>query len=518
MDTLFLNIIFAGSAAVIGVVVGWILCASGNSDSADKLAASGDSEAAPELPPEPTPPKANMATVETMMARLHQLTESMAADVGEHHSRVQEINLELVETAANDPNVVVIVEQLMKVNETMQSQLQEAEERLQVQSVEMASHVEEARTDSLTHLFNRRGFDDEIAKLEAAWTDQHRPSCIMMIDVDHFKKFNDTYGHQAGDQVLRSVARVLRKNLASKEIVCRYGGEEFAVLFPGSDLQTAIPAAERARAAIAESMVSFEGKELKVTASGGLAQLTAGETCEETVKRADDALYVCKESGRNCGYSHDGENTRRMGRPAAPEVAVEDSPAEPEKTECFTVAVSEPAEDRRDNIVGVSTRDAFIADVDRRVAEHRRGGATVSILLIEIDDFENIRTTAGLRTSQLVLRATAQFLKATMRDMDHVARFDDHQFALLLPGAGISDTSAIAERLRMAVSNTELPVKGGAQQYTISLGAVEVSGAEDRESLVARAQLSLDAAKDAGGNRSFASTDQHEREPQPIVV
>jgi len=507
MDTLLLNILFAGSAAVVGAVVGWLLRASGHPD-AGHAASAGTNR-----------PVTDITTVETMMAHLHQLTESVAADVGEHNTRMQEINSELVDSTTGDPNVLAIVEQLVKANETMQSQLQAAEERLQEQAVKMESHVREARTDALTHLFNRRAFDDEIAKLETALAEQGRPSCVMMIDVDHFKKFNDTYGHQAGDEVLRGVARVLRKNLASKEIVCRYGGEEFSVLFPGSDIQTAIPAAERARAAIANEVFRFEGQALKVTASGGLAQLAVGESGDEVVKRSDDALYVCKESGRNCGFWHDGATSHRMTMDAG-DATAEAKAQEPaaKSADVFTVAVGGPAEDRRDQIVGVSTREAFLADVDRRVAEYRRGGATVSILLVEIDDYEHLQATAGPRTAQLVLRATAQFLKATMRDMDHVARFGDHQFALLLPGAGMADTSSIAERLRVAVANTDLPINGGKQRYTVSLGAAEVLGIQDRAGLVQRAQQSLKAARDAGGNRSFAATGGNECRPMPVVI
>ena len=463
MGTLLINIIFAGAAAVAGGAVGWLLRASGSSDDP----ASAETNA----------PTTDVSFVESMLAHLHQLTESVAADVGEHKDKMQQINTELVDVSQLDPNLLTIVQQWVRANENMQSRRVEAEERLQKQAVEMELYVKEARTDVLTHLLNRRGFDDEIAKLETTLEEHGQPSCVMMIDVDHFKRFNDTYGHHAGDQVLRGVARILRKNLASQEIVCRYGGEEFAILFPGSDIQGAIPAAERARAAIANEVFQFEEKELKVTVSGGLAQMATGKTGEEVVKQADDALYVCKESGRDCGFWHDGEATHRM--------TLDDKPLASSAE--FTEPVSGPAEVCLDEIVGVSTRDAFLADVGRRVAEYRRGGATVSVLLVEIDDFEELQAKAGSRTSELVLRATAQFLKATMRDMDHVAMFGDCQFALLLPGAGITDTNSIAERLRVAVSTTELPVNGGLERYTVSLGAAEVLGIQDSEGLVERA-------------------------------
>ena len=152
------------------------------------------------------------------------------------------------------------------------------------------------------------------------------------------------------------------------------------------------------------------------------------------------------------------------------------------------------------------------------MAEYRRGGAIVSVLLVEIDDFEELQAKAGSRASQLVLRATAQFLKATMRDTDHVARFGDCKFALLLPGAGINETNSIAERLRAAVSTIELPVNGGLERYTISLGAAEVFGMQDRSGLIERAQQSLNAARDAGGNQIFATMDENAYRPMQVEV
>jgi diguanylate cyclase (GGDEF)-like protein len=204
-------------------------------------------------------------------------------------------------------------------------------------------------------------------------------------------------------------------------------------------------------------------------------------------------------------FWHDGESTHLM-------TLAEEATAPSEE---FTVAVSGPAEDRRDQITGVSTREAFLADVDRHVVEYLCDDAGVSILLVEIDEFEKLQTTYDTRTTKLVLRATAQFLKATMRTMDHVGRFGDQQFALLLPGANIADTNAIAERLRLAVMNADLPIDGGSLRYTVSLGVAEVLGASDRAEFVERAQSSLKAAIDAGGNQSFAASD--ENQPLPVA-
>ncbi len=495
MGALLFNILFAGIAAFLGAAFGWWI-------RGEAWAKAAARQEIPEPPVETT----NIDTVEEMMSRLHQLTASVAEDVGQHNSRVQEINTELSTAGDGEGQVLAIVEKLVQANEQMQSQLQAAEDRLQQQAREIESHVHEARTDALTKLFNRRAFDDEMKKLEEQLAASGRPSCVMMMDVDHFKKFNDTYGHQAGDEVLRGVARVLRKNLAGKEVVCRYGGEEFAVVFPNADVDAAMPAAERARAAIADEVFEFEGLDLKVTASAGLAQLQDGERADDLVKRADEALYVCKEAGRNCGHWHDGISSHPMQLSGhAPRNESRDVAAE--VTDAFELAADDP-EDRRESIAGLSSYKDFRADVDRRLSEFRRGGATVSVLLAEVDRFEQIVAEFGDKAGRVVLRATAQFLKATMRDMDHITRLGQRTFAVMLPGAGITETGSVAERLRAAVEKCRLPINGEQLAFTISLGGAEVAGANDHEELIRRAEESLEAAQQSGGNCCFATTDE----------
>jgi diguanylate cyclase (GGDEF)-like protein len=127
-----------------------------------------------------------------------------------------------------------------------------------------------------------------------------------MVDVDHFKRFNDTHGHQAGDEVLKQVASALRGTMRDMDVVARYGGEEFALILPGTGLHDAQRAAERARAAVAAVRVAHQGKELRVTASLGTAQAMPGDEPATLVSRADQALYASKQAGRDRVYFHSG--------------------------------------------------------------------------------------------------------------------------------------------------------------------------------------------------------------------
>ena len=160
----------------------------------------------------------------------------------------------------------------------------------------------QATTDALTGLANRRAFDETLAR-ELAQTDrQQKPLCLLILDVDHFKRFNDTYGHQAGDVVLKSVGHAIGAAVRKSDFAARYGGEEFAVILPFTPREGALIAAERIRSRIEEARIPWEGQELAVTVSVGCAQCSDPGHARAAVKLlrdADDALYDAKEAGRN---------------------------------------------------------------------------------------------------------------------------------------------------------------------------------------------------------------------------
>jgi diguanylate cyclase (GGDEF)-like protein len=164
-----------------------------------------------------------------------------------------------------------------------------------------------AQTDLLTGLYNRRGF--EVAALALLTQAEHgsRWISVVLFDLDHFKRINDIYGHDAGDAVLRHVAGVARENFRSFDLLVRHGGEEFLALLPDSTPDDAAIVAERVRLAIEMAEIPLpSGELLKVTASFGCAGRAndgASRNFEDLVKRADLALYAAKASGRNCVVS-----------------------------------------------------------------------------------------------------------------------------------------------------------------------------------------------------------------------
>ncbi|WP_237217518.1 GGDEF domain-containing protein [Falsiroseomonas oryziterrae] len=180
--------------------------------------------------------------------------------------------------------------------------LGETEMRLAELRRELGETHRAALTDALTGLGNRRAFERDLADLLRDRRRSARPLALVLLDVDHFKQVNDTWGHQVGDAVLRAVAARLRDALRAEDRPARYGGEEFAVLLPDMTAEAALRVCERVRCAMADRafVLRSSGERIgTVTVSGGVAVLIEGETAEAFVARADGALYAAKTAGRN---------------------------------------------------------------------------------------------------------------------------------------------------------------------------------------------------------------------------
>lgn len=157
-----------------------------------------------------------------------------------------------------------------------------------------------ADQDELTELYNRRFFNAEARRQISAWRRFRHPLSLVMLDIDHFKEINDLHGHIAGDQVLIRLAEVLRQQTRDIDTICRYGGEEFVILLPFTDLRGAIAKAEQIRRAIAVQQVRWAGKTLRFRVSLGVAELAnSAWDIEALVTAADQALYQAKHEGRN---------------------------------------------------------------------------------------------------------------------------------------------------------------------------------------------------------------------------
>lgn len=168
-----------------------------------------------------------------------------------------------------------------------------------------AGLVDQARRDRLTGLLNRRAFDDALAEAFARRRRLDEPAALLMLDLDHFKRVNDSYGHAAGDEVLCCVVGAMLSSLRQIDKIFRIGGEEFAVLLPGADRVAAATTAERIRKTIAETPAKIGGRDLSVTVSVGIALTLGAVNADGLVRAADAALYRAKRRGRNRVAAHD---------------------------------------------------------------------------------------------------------------------------------------------------------------------------------------------------------------------
>lgn len=159
--------------------------------------------------------------------------------------------------------------------------------------------TEQATRDALTGVYNRGAGLDLLQRELARAERETRPVSVLMVDIDHFKAINDTWGHPAGDAALQETAARLGGSLRGYDVLLRYGGEEFAIVLPGCDAAAAVSAAERCRLDLAAEPVAVGAAEIPVTASVGVATLGVGDTMERLLDRADRALYRAKRLGRN---------------------------------------------------------------------------------------------------------------------------------------------------------------------------------------------------------------------------
>jgi two-component system cell cycle response regulator len=173
----------------------------------------------------------------------------------------------------------------------LQSELLESNRRLELLSI----------TDGLTRLYNHRHFQDEMVRAFDESQRYQRPLSLAIIDIDFFKKVNDTYGHAAGDDVLKTVARLFMDSVRSTDLVARYGGEEFTVMMPETDMGDAIAFAEKIRTLVERTTIETQAGPVRVTVSLGVSSVpsTPIQTPKEMIVAADKALYRAKRGGRN---------------------------------------------------------------------------------------------------------------------------------------------------------------------------------------------------------------------------
>lgn len=199
-------------------------------------------------------------------------------------------------------------------NQNLNSKLKRSSQQIEVLHHDLEQARNESNTDALTGLANRKKFDSELRKYFKIFDEgeEENDLCLLLVDIDHFKNFNDTYGHQTGDQILRLVAQTLKMGLKGRDLPARYGGEEFGIVLPNTTVENSFTVAEQIREAIAakELIKRSTGENLgRLTVSIGIARALEGDTPASLIGRSDKALYKAKDTGRNlCVIAPDGDD------------------------------------------------------------------------------------------------------------------------------------------------------------------------------------------------------------------
>ena len=238
-----------------------------------------------------------MAMIESVAGTASSYTESLAGAT------------EQLAHSKDHDGLRVIVENLVQTTKVMERSNQQLEERLVASKkeinelqVSLEAVRTESLTDPLTQLANRKYFDTTLGKAIADAAEKIEPPSLLLTDIDHFKAFNDSFGHLTGDQVLRLVAMSVKHNVKGKDTAARYGGEEFAVVLPNTNLRSATTVADHIRRVVMakELMKRSTGEQLgRVTISIGVATLRKDDTAQSLIERADACLYAAKRNGRN---------------------------------------------------------------------------------------------------------------------------------------------------------------------------------------------------------------------------
>ncbi len=481
------NVLIDASLALIALVVGfcsalWYVRHSTTSartssenaqDAFEKEAQANDAE------------RANMAALQ-----LRDLAKNVATDVGDHCTLVSGITEELGEMAEGAPGsgaaVAEAVAKILTANDKLQKRLADAEQKIQAQAEEIRTQQSEALTDSLTKLANRRAFDNALTKNIDSFNNQRKPFSLLIFDVDHFKQFNDTHGHQAGDEVLRCVGRSMTQTVKTTDIPCRYGGEEFALILPNTKIDSARIAAERVRKAIEAMKVEFEGKNLSVTASIGVAEILSGEDDAKLIRRSDDSVYAAKEAGRNQTFWNDGQKCLPLNA-ASPKEESADAKAK-EKA-----ASSSTADDDLPN------REVFAGELQRRVAESHRFGVSLSIMQISLKDYAKLEKEYGNAVGKLLLDSVAQFIRSSLRDMDLLGQLDAGDFIVMLPGSSEKEAMMVGNRVETAISNCVIPLGGKQLRLEVFPVVTDVYPDDDAQSMVDRVGQMTQVAQETTG-------------------
>ncbi|TWI62075.1 diguanylate cyclase [Pseudoduganella lurida] len=251
-------------------------------------------------------------TVKNMMMTFIDRLGQVAATTGDFHEKIGGFSAKISEAhdiaELNDildevlRETRVVQGEALKARDTMvtaRQEVQDAEARIKALENQLQHMSELVREDQLTGSLNRRGLDDVFERETARSERRGTPLCIAVLDLDDFKKLNDTYGHIAGDGALKHLVKIVKETLRSMDVIARFGGEEFLIMLPETSVDAAVATMTRLQRELTRHFFMHENEKVLITFSAGVALRRQGEDQTELVRRADHAMYTAKKTGKN---------------------------------------------------------------------------------------------------------------------------------------------------------------------------------------------------------------------------
>ena len=251
-------------------------------------------------------------TVKNMMMTFIDRLGSVAASTGDFHEKIGGFT-ERISSADNIADLNDVVAEVLRETRAVQTEalksrdrmlaarqeVQDAENKISQLEAELRDMSELVREDQLTGSLNRRGLDDVFERETARADRRGTPLCVALLDLDDFKRLNDTHGHQAGDSALRHLVKIVKDELRSMDVIARFGGEEFVILLPETTLEAAAQTMTRLQRELTKHFFLHENDKLLITFSAGVALRLPNESQEALIGRADKAMYAAKKAGKN---------------------------------------------------------------------------------------------------------------------------------------------------------------------------------------------------------------------------
>ena len=410
--------------------------------------------------------------------------------------------------------------------------------------------------DELTGSFNRRHLLKLIEDEKNSPNGYDASFCVCLLDIDHFKRINDTYGHAAGDEVLKTFALNVERHIRSADRFGRYGGEEFLLMLPRTNLDQALILVERVRAATEQLNFVDLPQTLTVTVSVGIARHELGENIALTINKADQALYMAKGSGRNrimCHRSNDFLEVVDACSPS-PDVATPPlgnallsmgAPASDASVACTEVCTidqtgieSSFANDARemgdvwrslanlahlahyDPMTGLPNRHLFRDRLAHAMQRATRNQMPLVVLTLDIRKFNELNDALGYQKGDQALILVAERVRKCLRESDTVSRWDGDQFSVILED--IADDASVHVTASKIIESFYEPIKLGNASFFLSLSfgaAVFPEHDTDIDQLLKKADIAMLRAKAAGPNSCLLyAPDMYNSSIDPLML